>query len=50
MLASALIYAPALMALSSYGNDGLWSALALFRSGVSLGWVYGRGGLALPPA
>ena len=42
MLASALlIYAPALMALSSYGNDGLWSALALFflARSVSLGWV-----------
>ena len=53
MLASAgLIYAPALMVLSPYGNAGLWSALALFflARSVSLGWVYGRGGLALPPA
>ena len=53
MLVSALlIYAPALMALSSYGNDGLWSmTLAPLFScrSVSLGWVYGRGGLALPP-
>jgi MATE family multidrug resistance protein len=53
MLASALlIYAPALLILHSHGNAGLWSALALFflARSVSLAWVYGRGGLALPPA
>ena len=53
MLASALlIYAPALLLLYPHGNAGLWSALALFflARSVSLAWVYGRGGLALPPA
>jgi MATE family multidrug resistance protein len=53
MLASALlIYAPALLILHSHGNAGLWSALALFflARSVSLAWVYGRGGLVVPPA
>lgn len=52
MLASALlIYAPALLALREFGNAGLWSALALFflARSATLGWVYGRGGLVLPP-
>ena len=51
MLASALlIYAPALLAFREFGNAGLWTALALFflARSASLGWVYGRGGLALP--
>jgi len=51
MLASALlVYAPALLALNGDGNAGLWWALALFflARSLSLAWVYGRGGLALP--
>jgi len=51
MLASALlIYAPALLTLQAHGNAGLWSALALFflARSITLAWVYGRGGLALP--
>ncbi len=51
MLASALlVYAPALLTLNAEGNAGLWWALALFflARSLSLAWVYGRGGLALP--
>lgn len=53
MLGSALlIYAPAMLGLHAFGNAGLWLALTLFflARSVSLGWVYGRGGLTLPTA